>query len=482
VLIVSLDAAGRADETKQPAAAAVSATATGRDLFVDPAAGDDRADGLAPKPRAGSGPVKTIARGIKLAMAGDTVHLAPATYREAVVFHDRHGEPGRPIVLDGHGATIEGADLLQPAEWEQVSPGLYRNDRLYRPQVLAPEHGVVERWFYLFDGRMNHMGRSSKAPSPPLKRPEDLKPGEWTIVVKDHAFYIRIDPSRSLAACKIALPRLSSAVLLSGHCSHIVVRNLTGTHVLNDGYNLHDLTRDAVFENIAAIECGDDGFSAHDDCQVRVDGFRSIRNSTGITNTGHSQSENRRVWIQDCIGFDLYFLDEGYRDKGPRGSNRHKVVDSVIISSAARCVSVDGSQGLTDPCRLSLENVLIRRVDKPEQILVAKNSVFAGDHVATFGVSLVATGGTVELRHSLIGGRQAPGITLSPGVTWLADHNHYALGALQWNGASFNAARFEEYRRASQQDVHSRWELAPIEEQMLHKVGAGVNPARLPTP
>ena len=45
---------------------------------------------------------------------------------------------------------------------------------------------------------MNHMGRTSKGPSQPLKKPDDLQAGEWTIVQNEHAFYLRIDPAKSL--------------------------------------------------------------------------------------------------------------------------------------------------------------------------------------------------------------------------------------------------------------------------------------------
>ena len=45
------------------------------DLHVDPNAGDDNHDGA-------MRPVKTIARAIRLAMPGDTIHLRPLTYRD----------------------------------------------------------------------------------------------------------------------------------------------------------------------------------------------------------------------------------------------------------------------------------------------------------------------------------------------------------------------------------------------------------------
>ncbi|MEI9897947.1 MAG: hypothetical protein WDN28_29840 [Chthoniobacter sp.] len=66
---------------------------------------------------------------------------------------------------------------------------------------------------------------------------------------------------------------------------------MNATHVYNDGYNIHGKCRDCVFEHIGAFECGDDGISAHDDCQYRVDGLVSIGNSTGIADTVDSITE-----------------------------------------------------------------------------------------------------------------------------------------------------------------------------------------------
>ena len=96
--------------------------AMARDLFVDPVAGDDRASGLAREVTGKDGPVKTIARGVRLAGAGNVVHLAKAVYRESIVLHDKVGEPGRPIIVDGHDSTLEGSDPLRIDEWREVSP------------------------------------------------------------------------------------------------------------------------------------------------------------------------------------------------------------------------------------------------------------------------------------------------------------------------------------------------------------------------
>ncbi|MBL8829310.1 MAG: hypothetical protein JNM18_20165, partial [Planctomycetaceae bacterium] len=103
-----------------------------RELYVNPQTGDDTRDGTSAVVSGATGPVRTIARGVKLAQPGDTLHLANTgqAYRESIVFHNRHGEVGRPITVDGHDATIEGCEPLAIAEWEPVAPGRFRKTKL----------------------------------------------------------------------------------------------------------------------------------------------------------------------------------------------------------------------------------------------------------------------------------------------------------------------------------------------------------------
>lgn len=346
--------------------------------------------------------VKTIAEAIKLAQPGDTIHLAPGRYRESATFHDKSGEPGRPITLDGHGATLDGGEPLKPADWEMVSPGLYRNRKL-----LALNSSILGRWFFVFDGKMNHMGRIRKGPSAPLKKVEELQAGEWTcvsdapIVSKSKqlkgAFYIKIDLAKTLADYRIEAPIRANGVSLSGHCSHLVIRNVTSTHVYNDGYNIHGYSRDIVFENIKAIDCGDDGVSAHDDCQIRVNGLVSTGNSTGICDVGNSVSHYNRVFIKNCLGHDLYFLD----------TNEHSLSDSVVQSSAWRGLVVTGRPNTNTVCTLRLDNVLIRRLNKPEPAYVQKSAVLRAKRVTFENLELV-TLGEATFDNCLLNGKPEP--------------------------------------------------------------------------
>ena len=334
--------------------------------------------------------VKTIAAAIKVAQPGDTIHLEPIVYRDYAGFYGKKGEPDRPVTLDGHGATLEGSDPLDPARWKEVAPGLFAAVDLL-PRL---DEAILGRWFFLMNGKMTRMGRTSKGRGAALKQPEDLQPGEWTFV-KDPSreapstkqivgtFFLKLAPGRQLSEENIYLPVRSAGVQMSGDNAHLVIKNLTATHAYNDGFNIHGDCRNVVFQNIRAIECGDDGISAHESAQYRVDGLVSVRNSTGICDTGTAETSYDRVFIAGCVGVDLYFLDEG----------RYSLTNSVVLSSAQNSLLITGrAQG---ECRMQMENVLIRRSVTPNSgsvaqraFLNAKRCTFENMGVKVTGVAL----------------------------------------------------------------------------------------------
>jgi hypothetical protein len=445
-----------------------AAPASARDLHVDPDAGSDDHDGVA-------APLRTIRMAIYHAGPGDTIHLQPKVYREYAGFYDKRGEPGRPVTLDGHGATLEGSDPIDPAKWVEESPGLFRCDEL----LEFLDDAIVGRWFFLFDGAMNRMGRTFKGPSEPLKAPAELKAGEWTFVRDEGrpvekngrfygAFYIRLAGGRRLADAKIAAPVRSAGVQTDGHNAHLVVRNLTATHPYNDGFNIHGHCRDVAFENIAAIECGDDGISAHGTCQYTVDGFVSVRNSTGICDTGTTVTRYDRVLIRDCFGFDLFFLDAG----------RHSISNSLILSSAARTLLLSGADP-AGPCTLALDNVHIERVgDGPNEVRVSENTVLKGRRVTLLDLNLQATGGRVDVERCVIGGdRRKPELILWKDAAWAARENRYDLASLRVDQTFYTRETFGDFRSRTGQDEQSEWR--PVHADRPAGPGVGADRAAL---
>ncbi|MGV3661548.1 MAG: hypothetical protein ACO1TE_15280 [Prosthecobacter sp.] len=345
--------------------------------------------------------VKTIHEAIKAALPGDTVHLEPKSYRDYAGFYGKKGEPGKPITLDGHGATLEGSDPLDPARWKETAPGLFTNDNLTRL-----DDATIGRWFFLFDGRMQLMGRTSKGKSDPLKKPEDLQAGEWTFV-KDPTrekppsrqiygtFHIKLAPGQTLAAANIFAPVRSAGVQFGGDNAHLVIKNLTATHPYNDGFNIHGDCRDVVFENIRAIECGDDGISAHESAQYRVDGFVSIGNSTGICDTGTAQTSYNNVFMERNVGFDLYFLNKG----------RYRITNAVIFSSALNPFMV--TSGADERCELEVDNMLFRRLKKPHKALISATSMIKATRLTMENIEFDMRGQS-QLSNCVINGKAEP--------------------------------------------------------------------------
>lgn len=429
----------------------------GRDLRVDPASGDDAND-------AASAPVKTIARALALAAPGDTVHLAPGRYREQAVFINKKGEPGRPIVLDGHGAILDGAEPLDAGAWTQVEPGLYRNDHL-----LPMNRGILHRWYFVWDGKMNRMGRMSKGgPSPALKAPADLKPGEWTYVpdaaiarksesgrpwdavAVSGAFYLRVDPAKALAGYRIEAPVRANGVSFGGLCAHLVIRNLTATHFYNDGFNIHGDQIGLVFENITAIECGDDGFSAHEAAECRIDGFTSTGNSTGLCDVGTCRTHYRNVIIRDCVGVDVYFVSRG----------EHRIEDSTVESSATRAVSIGKDPAPDGECSVQFHNVRVRRAGGGRQeVRVEQGGRFSAGNCAFENLDFQALpGSVVHLERCRITGDPRPNLVIGKDAAWTGTQNVYALASLRVDSASFTADRFGDFQRLTGSEAGSRWE------------------------
>lgn len=415
---------------------ALALPAFGRDLHVDPAHGDDARDAVV-------APVKSISRAIRLAQPGDTVHLAPGRYFESADLSGKHGEPDRPIVLDGHGAVLDGSEPIRASDWESLGGDLYRKVKL----IPRMDPAILGRWFFLWDGKMNHMGRTSKGRSAPLKKTEELQAGEWTYVQPEDAFYLRLAPGQNLDAANIRYPLRSSGVIESGGASHLIVRNITATHVYNDGYNIHGSERACVFENVAAIECGDDGFSAHEDAECRIDGFVSIGNSTGLCDTVSSVTHYRNVFIKDCLGFDVFFI----------GDSPHSIENALIESSAQRPLAIDQhtdrpQNGISS---VVLKNVLIRRAGaRAQEIRVGKNGRLVAERCTFLGLNLnVAAGGEVTFERCLLAGDPKPQLIIAKDAKWRGVGNFFDLQSLHLDKAEFTAATFERFPNES----GSRW-------------------------
>lgn len=372
------------------------------DIYVDPIKGDDSFSGLSATKQKSAGPLRSIAVAIGKAVAGDVIHLAPVTFHEEVKFRDKAGAPGRPIVLDGHGAVISGTAPIEVPAWESLGNGLYRSGTfLFSEGILthkgtASNEALIKRFFLLWNGEMNRMGRCSKGHCPPLPAPAELQPGQWTYVPAEEMFYLKIAPGRELATEKIEYPRVMNGLSIKGDtCTDLVIRNLTVTHVNNDGFNIKSAARSILFQDVTAIECGDDGISAHDTAKIEVNGFTARGNASGATHVGGSSSTNRRLYLVDN-GANLIL----------EGTGQHEVQDSVIGGHAGAIMLRSSS---TPGVRLVLNNISIPAEVWPR--------TFQAPAAAEPLITLVGQGSTINARRVKVDGSLSLPQTLKPHFT-----------------------------------------------------------------
>ncbi len=307
-----------------------AAPAFGADYFVDNVKGSDANDG-----RSRQQAFQTIKQGVSALKPGDKLILAAnaVPYAENLALKDRSGQEGKPIEIDGGGATLSGETRIPAEKWRADGAGLYSAEHPLKPFDL-------KRFYMIIDGKMNRMGRNSKGGgSADLKTTGALAAFEWTWAEADKRLYVRLPQGKDPGSVRLAVPtsRCHSGVELEGACRFFVIRNLTAMFFPNDGFNIHGQCTDIGFFNIRALCNGDDGISGHETCSFAVDGFRAEGNSTGICHIQDCVAVHRNVALKGAAGIELLM------------QNKRNIFENVTVESTAK-----------DICRFQGEELTIR--------------------------------------------------------------------------------------------------------------------------
>jgi hypothetical protein len=425
------------------------------EFHVDPMNGSDTNSGLSQKKgQSGDGPFATINRAIRTAGAGDVIHLVPGgvPVRQMADFYEhKGGEPGKPLVLDGHGVTLVGDDPCPAEGWEAFNATTWmrrdilsngfllmngrmvpmtRNADVLQPGevcydpilfnrlfMIPPTNGIPAMEAGFPDGEVRKIEPSRWQPGgvgaakrydlgkPPawvringadvlLVRARDRLPEDnWT--VDEQTLYVRPPADKPLKELVLSCVVRGNGVQMNGSTAHVLVRNLNVQHVYNDGFNIHGRVTDAVFSNCNARQCGDEGFSAHDACETTLDGAFYEECDNGIANVnteGFSTTRNVIVRNSRSVG---YLLET-------KGNAHHVLSDSIFIDNPNQ-LSVGGVEA---------ENILIvrsGRAVKPSSALNCGPGTRLKQVTALGNTALLRAeaGASVTIQRSLFGSGQA---------------------------------------------------------------------------
>ncbi len=245
--------------------------AAARDIFVDNAGGNDKNNGLHAQNQGDTGsPVRTIAKALRLAAAGDRIVLAKSgqPYRECVsLVGTRHSGAGRllPFILDGNGATLDGSAPIPADGWTHFRDNIFR----FRPKTLIQP--VV-----FLNGR----------PIPPLPLPQAtaypprLEPLQWCAI--EGAIYFAVQSSKLPPDYKLSYAELPTGITLY-QVDQVVIRNLTIRGFQADGVAAAVGARNVVLSNVTCTANGQSGVCVQGGAQVEIESCKLAGNGQVTT-------------------------------------------------------------------------------------------------------------------------------------------------------------------------------------------------------
>jgi hypothetical protein len=264
-----------------------------RDIFVDNVAGDDKnvglhAQNLGDRPS----PVRTIAKALRLARAGDRIRLANSgqPYRECVAFVGaNHSGSGRlmPFIFDGNGATLDGSAAIPADRWTHYRDNIFR----FRPQDLR--------------GPVLFLGTRALQPLPlsqTTEYPPRLEPLQWCAIAG--AIYFAVESNRLPPDYKLSYAEMPTGITLY-QVNQVVIRNLTVRGFCVDGIAAAVGARNIVLDNVTCTANGQSGVCVRGGAQVEVE-------SSVLAGNGQSQ-------LLTLPNSETYLLSSELADDTARG-------------------------------------------------------------------------------------------------------------------------------------------------------------------
>lgn len=234
------------------------APAGAREIYVDNVAGDDSFTGL--QSRASfdlGGPVRTIARAVQLAQPGDRIVLAanPEPYRESITLAGSRlsGYAGRPLVIEGNGAVLDGSAPVPGEAWERYRGAVFR---------FAPP-GKGYQQLFLAGRPVARVAAGITAQGPP-----QLDPLQWCLA--GGYIYFCVEPSKLPEEYELTYARFRTGITLY-HVRHVAIVDLTVQGFQLDGIQAANSARQVYLAGLTCRGNGRSGITVGGASEVEID-------------------------------------------------------------------------------------------------------------------------------------------------------------------------------------------------------------------
>ena len=280
-------------------------------LYVDNRVGSAEYNGSLPTPDADkkNGPYASIMQALRSCGAGARIEIANTgiDYRESVNISGlKKGLAEAPLVIDGHGAVVNGLMPVATKQWEHLRDDIYYfANRVggvdYKPRGWFDKktgdfyYGPMPRNIWVGTGRTGWYTENAapKAPQiflingkpgPNVVKLEELPPGGFFYDVKKSVFkdlpqciFFRLPEAKTLRECIVEVPQ-NSGVFVND--DYVTVQNLGSCYSVEDGfYGFWGIN--VVFRNIHSFNNSEQGMSFHGTGTTFVDGALIENNGGG---------------------------------------------------------------------------------------------------------------------------------------------------------------------------------------------------------
>lgn len=235
--------------------AGLSTIGSARDVYVNNIAGDNQRNGGSPRSEgSSSGPVRTIARALRIAGPGDRVILVDTgePYRESITLQGRRnsGVTSQPFFFVGNGAILDGSEAFPDDEWQHYRGNVFR--------------AIATGRFYLLYESGKPLARREVTRS----RVPKLEPLEWC--KSGHYVYFRVEDGKLPVDYDLSFTDKEVGITLY-QVQHVVISDLIVQGFRLDGVNAHDGVFSTRFVGVTARGNGRSGVSIGGASRVGVE-------------------------------------------------------------------------------------------------------------------------------------------------------------------------------------------------------------------